>query len=366
MDRLHEMERENPVRGPAYHESLSTAARRGIAYGIEVLAVGVDRAGEPPPVVTEQARAAARHRIPPETAMRRYTAAERRLARHARQKGADIDPQELEAALSSLDAAFERLIATVADEYRRVEQSRPGSLEARKVARARRLLAGEPTDPSMLEYDLGGHHLGLVAGSAEAQPLLRRLARDLGCNSLLLPSSPNELWAWLGSGREPIDAGAVREWLAAEIGPEERIGLGEPKHDRHGWRLTHNQAQGALWVARARQAPMAEYSEVGLLASIAGDPLMTTSLHERFLEPLSSGPDGGELRRQTLLAYFRADKRSGSAGPMLGVSRQTVGNRIKKAEELIGQQLEECGQALRIALELEELGFFSYQRDSLL
>jgi hypothetical protein len=47
----------------------------------------------------------------------------------------------------------------------------------------RRLLAGELVDASLLEYELDGHHLGLVACSDKARPLLQRLAGEVGCRS---------------------------------------------------------------------------------------------------------------------------------------------------------------------------------------
>jgi len=359
LDRLHGMEGEDPVRDTEYLASLSAAVRAGIGYGIEVLAVGEERAGAVPLPLLLQARCAARHRIPLELAVRRYVAAERQLAHLAHEESAGLDPDQVRAALSGLTAAAERLLTTATEEYEREAKSRPPTHEARLVKRARRLLAGELVDPTCLDYDLGGHHLGLVARSAEGRPLLRRLATDLDCRALLLAASPEELWAWLGRGGGPIDAAAVREWLAGNAGPEHRIGVGEPKSQRSGWRLTHEQAQAAVGIAQGRGAPVAEYADVALLSSVSRDALATTSLYERCLLPLTVERDGGAHLRDTLRAYFRTGLNASAAGPSLGVSRQTVANRVRQAEEHIGQPLAQCGPALEIALELEELGCFT-------
>ncbi|HET8956462.1 MAG TPA: helix-turn-helix domain-containing protein [Solirubrobacterales bacterium] len=358
------MEREAPVRDVEYLESLSAAVHSGVRYGIEVLAVGEERAGEMPLALIVQARYAARHRIPLETVLRRYLAAEKQLADIVLEEAAGIDPCQLRAAVGAQSAAFERLLAVATEEYGREVRARPASHEARLVERARRLLAGELVDPSILEYDLAVHHLGLLA-PAGARPLLRRLAAELDCRSLLLIPSPEELWAWLGTARGPVDPAAVRAWLSSKGEPEQPIGIGEPKRGRDGWRLTHEQARAALWVAREKTTPVVEYTDAALLASFGRDPLLTASLQERYLLPLASGRDGGQMLRATLRSYFQAGRNSTSAAAALGVSRQTVANRLQAVERCLDQPLDRCADALQAALSLEELGRISVPRDSL-
>jgi hypothetical protein len=300
------MEQAAPVRDAEYLESLADAVDKGVRYGIELIAVGEERAGEVPLAVTVQARLAARHRIPLETAMRRYLAAERLLARFVLEEAnavAACDPQLIEAALAAQGAAFERLLAVATEEYGWEARSRPSTHEARLVERVQRLLAGELADPSPLDYELGSHHVGLVACSAEARPLVRRLAGAIGCRSLILAPSSGELWAWLGSTREPIDSAAVRSWLTAEGSADLPIAMGEAKSGQPGWRLTHEQARAAVWISEAKAVPVVEYSEAALLASWARDPLLTRSLEEKYLLPLSEERDGGEDLRTTLRAY---------------------------------------------------------------
>lgn len=362
------MEQENPVRDVEYLESLADAAHKGVRYGIEVLAVGEERAGEVPLAVTVQARLAARHRIPLATAMRRYTAAHVLLSSFAHEEARELpacDPSFFGAAMTALGAAFERLLVTAAEEYRREEQARPASHEARQVEWTRRLLAGEMVDPSLLDYELGGHHLGLAARSTDARPIVRRLAGHLGCRSLILAPSEGELWAWLGTTRDPVDPAAIRDWLAREGNPDLPIGMGEPKRGLGGWRLTHQQANASVWIAAAKSAPVIQYREAALLASLGRDPLLTTSLKEEYLLPLSAERDGGKALRQTLRAYFQADRNCTSAASALGVSRQTVANRLGTVEERIGRPLNECLDALQAALNLEDLGRVSNPPDSL-
>ncbi len=359
------MERDDPIRDVEYLESLAHTVHKGVRYAIEVLAVGEERAGEVPLSAIVQARLAARHRIPLETALRRYVAAEKLLTDFVLEEAAGIDPARLRAAMAAQGTAFERLVAIVTEEYGREARARPSSHEARRVERARRLLAGELVDPSILEYDLCGHHLGLVACSAEARPLIRALTGEVGCRSLILSGLNHGLWAWLGKSREPFDPAAIRGWLASKGTPDLPIGMGEPKSGRGGWCLTHEQARSAVWVARAKSAPVVEYTEAGLLASVGRDPVLTASLQERFLLPLAGARDGGQVLRTTLRSYFQADRNSSAAAAALGVSRQTVANRLQSVERHIGVPLSECADTLLAALTLEELGRVSDLPDSL-
>lgn len=135
--------------------------------------------------------------------------------------------------------------------------------------------------------------------------------------------------------------------------------MGEPKSGRSGWRLTHRQARESAWVAAAKSAPVVEYPQAAILASIARDPVLTTSLEEQYLHPLSKARDA-----ETLRTYFQAGGNGSSAASALGVSRQTVANRIETVEECIGLPLRECRDALDAALGLEELGRISVPPDS--
>jgi DNA-binding PucR family transcriptional regulator len=140
--------------------------------------------------------------------------------------------------------------------------------------------------------------------------------------------------------------------------------MGEPKRGFAGWRLTHRQARTAVWVAEAKAAPVVEYSRVGLLASVGRDPL-TISLQEKYLLPLDEASIGGDVLRATLRSYFRANKNSSSAASALGISRQTVTNRIRTTEKLVGESIDECADPLSAALSLEELGRIPLPPDSL-
>jgi DNA-binding PucR family transcriptional regulator len=162
-----------------------------------------------------------------------------------------------------------------------------------------------------------------------------------------------------------VDSARVRDWLVSEGDPSLPIGMGEPKSGHDGWRLTHQQARASLGIASTKSAPVVEYREAALPASMGRDALLTTSLREKYLLPLDNAKVGGDVLRATLRSYFRADRNSSSAAADLGVTRQTVTNRIQVAERCIGLPLSEGHYALAAALSLEELGCITTPPNSL-
>jgi DNA-binding PucR family transcriptional regulator len=80
------------------------------------------------------------------------------------------------------------------------------------------------------------------------------------------------------------------------------------------------------------------------------------SLRQLYLEPLAGERDGGEVLRETLRAYFEAERNVSSAAAALGVKRHTVTNRLRAAEEKLGRSLNVCAGELDVALHLEDLG----------
>jgi hypothetical protein len=344
------MERADPVRDAEYLEALDRAVHTGVLYWIQVLAVGEERAGDIPLPLTAQARVAARHRIPFGDSIRRYTAAKEHLTDYIFEE-VDDDPALIRTAIAAQGAAFGRLLETATEEYQQ-ESRGIHSQEDRRVALAERLLARERVDPSPLGYQLDSNHIGLFADCYEARSLVGNLAKEIDCRSLI--RSSGELWAWLGRTREPLNPESVREWIDREGTPDLPIAIGEPSNGLDGWRATHEQARSALWVARAEGAPVAEYADVVMLVAARRDQLTVNTLRERYLLPLAGVPNGGDLR-----AYFNCGKSKTNAAKTLGISRQALDLRIKKAENLFGERLIDCEDALSVALTLEELGCLS-------
>ncbi|MGC1853523.1 MAG: helix-turn-helix domain-containing protein [Solirubrobacterales bacterium] len=196
--------------------------------------------------------------------------------------------------------------------------------------------------------------MGAIVHGEDGAQVLRQLASALDRRLLLVRPEHGTVWGWLG-GRRRAPVGNALQRIAPVVGSDVTIALGEPAPGVAGWRLTHEQADAALRVGRPGHGGVIRYSDVGLLASISQDRLLADSLRQQFLSPLIETRDGGTSLRKTLRAYFTAGRNVSSAASALGVSRQTVGNRLRTIEEKLNRTLESCAPEMELALRLDEL-----------
>jgi len=188
----------------------------------------------------------------------------------------------------------------------------------------------------------------------DAEGAIGEGARSLGGASLIVRSPTDAVWAWVGKpefGREDLDT------LGSIAGSAElRLAIGEPAPGLAGWRLTHDQARAALPIALRGVERVVRYSHVALVATVVRDELLADSLRRLYLDPLDDQPGRGRQLRQTLRAYFDADRSVSGAGAAIGVTRQTVARRLATAEERLGRPIAHCAADLELALRFELLG----------
>ena len=343
------------VSDPAYLEGLNAALAAAIEQRLLVLELGERRAPPVPAVLLAQARLDARDGVSLDTVLRRYYAGNVLFGDFLVEEAerAEVPSSTLRQLLAAQATLGDRLLATVSAEHAREAKSWPSSSAERRRECVKGLLAGELVDCSELGYDLDVHHLALMAKGEAAPRVMRELAGRLDRRLLAVCREEEPVWAcWLG-GRGPLE---VERALAAlgEIGRDGvRVSVGEPGEGLAGWRFSHRQAKAALSVAEHRGEAVLRYADVALLASILRDDLLATSLRQLYLEPLERGRDGGAVARETLRAYFAAERNTSSTAAALGVDRRTVHNRIHAIEELFGRPLSDVAPELEIALRLE-------------
>lgn len=342
---------------PDYVEGLKSAT----AAALEYLLAGVER-GEseslyPPPAVLVQARLAARNRVALDIVMRRC------FAGHALfndfligevERLDSAEPDLLKRLLRDQAALFERMFAAVGEEYTREAASRPAAAERRRARLVERLLAGEPLDTTELGYEMDAHHLAVLAKGPGALKCVRELARTLDRRLLVVPRHEDLLWVWLGGGT-PLDPNEILCRASTFRPTEVRLALGEPGEGAEGWRFSHRQAVAALPIALRGEAPVVRYADVALLTAVLKDELLVTSLRKMYLEPLETERDGGRAARDTLQAYFAADRNAASTAATLGVSRQAVKGRLHTIEGWLGRSLTVCAAELEILLLMDAL-----------
>jgi hypothetical protein len=341
------------VDDPVYLQGLRGAVSAALDYGLAGIEGSEERPQPVPLALLGQARQAARSGVNLDTVLRRYFAGYALLGDFLIEEAEamPLGKGEVKRLLRTQTALFDRLVTVVSEEYGREAQgSHHASAEQRRAKQIERLLAGEMVETADIAYDFEATHLGLVATGPEAAAAIRELASGLDCRSLVVDAGDGSTWGWFG-GRHPARTGQLRsrltDWPEAVV-----LALGEPAEGLGGWRLTHRQARAALPVAMHGDEPVVRYADVALVASLLQDELLTTSLRELYLKPLQADRDGGELARRTLCAYIKAGGNVSSAAAALGVSRQTIRNRLHAIEGMLGKSLQGCMGEVQLALTL--------------
>ena len=353
--RVHAIADPREVADPSYLHSLNGALTTALDYALVAIELGERRAPGIPPALLAEARLAARAGVPLDTVLRRYVSGDAQLGDFLVEEAerAEVPTAVLRRLLRRRATLLDRLLEVVSVEHVREAKSWPSNTAERRRECVKSLLAGEQVDHSELGYDLDGHHLALMAKGEGAPEAMRRLAKRLDRRLLAVCREEEAIWAcWLG-GSHPLEARQALQALA-EI-PLDRmiVTVGEPGEGLSGWRLSHRQAKAALPIAERRGEAILHYADVVLLTSILRDDLVATSLHQLYLEPLETTPDGGKAARETLRAYFAAERNISSTAAALGVDRRTVTNRLRAIEELFGRPLKDIAAELETALRLD-------------
>ncbi|HEX6687675.1 MAG TPA: helix-turn-helix domain-containing protein [Solirubrobacterales bacterium] len=354
--RIHEVPVPAGIEDGEYTDGLQSAVSAGVGYGLAGIEEGDDHLSPIPAALFAQARQAARSGVTLDVVLRRLIAGYTLLSDFVMQEvedGVPLRDLALRPVLHVQATRFERLVGAVTSEYTREYGHRRRPPERRHIERVKDLLAGElGVDTGELAYEFDDWHVGAIARGDGATRALRSLAEAADRRLLLVRPERDTAWAWFG-GRRRIAMAEIARCVSSDGPGDALIALGEPARGIEGWRLTHEQASAALRIARRGAEGVVLYADVGLLASISQDDVLARSLHQLYLAPLADGRDGGAGLRETLRAYFTAGRNISSAASALGVSRQTVGNRLRAIEGKLGRTLESCAPEIEVALRLE-------------
>ncbi len=342
-----------------YVAGLREAITAILDQAMTVIERGGERVGALPPAAAAQTRRAVRAGVSLDTVLRRCVAGGALLGDFVMQEAAaHSDPASRGVVVRDMlgvqAAMLDRLMAAVTSEYAREVERIGRSPGRRREERVQRLLAGGSADAAELDYELDAWHLGVIATGARADRAVCDLAEVLGRQLLLVPRSGESVWAWLG-GRRRLAVRDLERALLARAPADVSLTVGEPAAGVDGFRLTHRQAQEALWVALRSPQRLTRYSDVLLLAPALRNDVLAKSLERILLSPLGGQREGGAELRQTLRALFDAGHNVNAAAATLGVDRGTVRKRRRIVEQRLGRPLHTCQAELEVALRLEEL-----------
>ena len=238
-----------------------------------------------------------------------------------------------------------------------------GGALAQRTATVRLILDGAPVETErasrQLGYDLARRHTavvlwaeppGLVQGALERAA--HALARAVGGGRpLTLPAGTAALWAWIGTDADP-DPRALRAAMAAAE-PHVRAVTGPTRRGMTGFRRSHAAAIAAQrLVAGATGDRLTTHREVEVVALAGQDPEQVVEFVHSVLGPLAADDEAAERLRETVRVYLEEGEHGPRAAERLHAHRNTVLNRVGRAEELLGHPLADRRLAIGLALEL--------------
>lgn len=282
----------------------------------------------------------------------------------------EADPAILAPALDLISRSLESLIETTLDQLTAlVQREREDYLwqsHTERLATVTQLLDEDPTDIGVAErrlgYRLGGNQLAGVLWTVASMPdqaaLMRtatELMRRAGATQVLaVPASSSSLWLWLGS-HEPLDPRVLADAFGdGSVAPEERavrLAVGGTGIDVEGFRRSHFEAVSAqLLLLRTHQVRAAAFDDVALVHLATQNEQAARAYVSRVLGRLSTAdPD----LRKTVRVYVREGHSAARAARALFTHRNTVLNRVQRAEQLLPQRWAAGSLEVGVALEID-------------
>lgn len=234
----------------------------------------------------------------------------------------------------------------VSTEYLAERERRQRRAAVVRADLVRAVLAGEAIERTATEQALG-HQFGprqvaFLCWSDDDPATLERAAAAVTSafgagRSLVVPDGAHALAGWLNASRDVDPDDLARR--VAEASPDVRFALGGPGAGIAGFRRSHDEAQRARRIAQlleAGAAPVTAYRDVALVDLLSRDLDAARSFVHAELGDLAADDAATRRDRETLLAVLSPHGGPGVAAHRLGVHRNTVLQRVRRAEALRG------------------------------
>jgi DNA-binding PucR family transcriptional regulator len=279
----------------------------------------------------------------------------------------------LETIARSSERMFAYVDAVVEEQVRMWERERErwsGRLTVQRAEAVRTVLAGETLAPEKalrsigytLERELVAGILWEVtpAGAQQvAAPLMSRLELTAGAiagavgieRTLIVPAEASCMWAWFAID-SCFDLTALARRAAEQLREGQSLSLSIASRGLEGFRGGHRQALRARRFAELSQAEcgVVRFDEVETLCVMSEDPELLADFVERKLGALAAASPNARRLRETVLVWLREGGNASRAAERLQTHKNTVRNRVQRAEELIGRPLEDDRLGLELAL----------------
>jgi DNA-binding PucR family transcriptional regulator len=266
-----------------------------------------------------------------------------------------------------VDAAIDEQVRLWEEERRRW-LGRAVALRAdavRRVLRGEALGAEEVTEA--LDYQVDRSLLAAIlweeaapvgeVGMSRLEAVADAMALALGATrALLVPAGASSLWAWFATERHSSPADLLARAASRHLQEGQGVALGLAGNGLEGFRASHRQALRARRLAELAQAPVGviRFDEVDTLCMFGQDPELIADFMRRKLGGLAADDPKTERLRESALVWLRQGSNSSRAATLLHTHKNTVRDRVQRAEEVLGHPLDEDRLGLELALTLAE------------
>jgi DNA-binding PucR family transcriptional regulator len=269
--------------------------------------------------------------------------------------------QVLGAGSRSLAGFVADMVAALSEQLRRERAELARSSHARRFKVVSLILDSAPITTARastgLGYDLRARHTAAVLWTDPRRPdqaALAQAAEALGGVTrarqvLTVIASSSSVWAWLAAAAG-TGTGAITAATAAH--PAVRVAVGPPGAGADGFRRSHFDAVATQrLMSRRPDLRVARFADIQLAALAIQDEQRASEFVARTLGALA-GADR-ELR-DTLGVYIREQFSAARAARALYTHRNTVLNRLRRAERLLPLPLAGNGVEVGAALEIAQ------------
>jgi DNA-binding PucR family transcriptional regulator len=271
--------------------------------------------------------------------------------------------QALAAGSESVAGFVEDMVAVLSEQLRRERAELARSSHARRFEVVSLILDNAPITTarasSQLSYELRRRHTAAVLWTDPRQPDQTALAAAAGAlgtvtrarQVVTVVASSSSVWAWLAAAAD-TDASALT--AATADFPAVRVAIGPAGAGTEGFRRSHFDAVATQrLMSRRPDLRVARFADVQLVALALADEQRAREFVARTLGTLADADADPELR-DTLCVYIGEQFSAARAARALFTHRNTVLNRLQRAERLLPLPLAGHGLEIGVALEIAQ------------
>ncbi|KRA28040.1 MULTISPECIES: PucR family transcriptional regulator [unclassified Nocardioides] len=263
-------------------------------------------------------------------------------------------------------AYTDRIGSEVAAEYVAELDRMQNRARAARTDAVRALIAGDKLDlgraERALSHRLTGWQTAFVCWTDRDDSDLARVGTAVGAHlgsahPLLVPDGVRALWGWVSTTRAPGVGSENLAPLADQVPGTVRVSIGTPAQGPEGFRDSHAQAQRGVRIVElsGRGGPVTSYADVALVDTMSGDLDLARAFVASELGALAVAGRREDEERRALLAVLDAQGGLAAAAEELGVHRNTVLQRVRRAEDRRGRPSSERVVELHAALRMVDV-----------